>query len=105
MPRATPLPVRQTIWARHHQGQDAPTIAADLQLPLRTVQHLLQRCCERPEALRPAYRSGPQPAAPLLDVVLDYRTRHPAWGAELIRIELRRPADPPVVPCTRTLQR
>jgi hypothetical protein len=105
MPRATPVPVRQTILARQQQGQDATAIAQDLQLPVRTVQHLLQRLRQAPAVLPPAYPSGPRPAHPLCETVLDYRRQHPAWGAELIRVQLCRTRDPKDVPCARTLQR
>lgn len=105
MPRATAVPVRQTIRARQQQGQDASTIAQELQLPVRTVQHLLQRFRQAPGVLTPAYASGPRPAHPLCPTVLDYRRQHPTWGAELIRVQLGRTRDPKDVPCARTLQR
>gem|GEM_PF-3870567 len=37
MPRPIPIPVRQVIWKRFCDGQDAPTIAAQLGLAPRTV--------------------------------------------------------------------
>jgi transposase len=105
MPRALAVPVRQTILARQQKGQDAATIAAELHLCLRTVQNLLRRFREAPDAVAPCYPTGPRPPHSLLDTILDYRREHATWGAALIRAHLGRDRPDLVVPCTRTLQR
>jgi hypothetical protein len=111
MPRAVAVPVRQTILRRSQQGQSASAIAEELGLPARTVRHLIGRLSQGPEALAPSYRTRPAPPHPLLHDALDYRTAHPSWGAQLIRLhllrdqaQLRSPADFEV-PTARTLQR
>ena len=80
MPRALAVPIRQTIVARQRQGQDAATISADLQLHLRTVQNLMRRFRETPDAVMPRYAATPRPPHPLLQTILDYRRDHPTWG-------------------------
>ncbi len=110
MPRPIPLPVRQAIWRRYQDGQDGSTIARALDLPPRTVRHLLDRFGRGdPALLAPSYdRCGaatPKPDEALVRAALDLRRQHPTWGAGLIRVMLghRLPEDP--LPTTRTLQR
>ena len=43
MPRPMPMPLRQVIWNRFRDGQDAPAIAEGLGSPPRTVRRLLCR--------------------------------------------------------------
>lgn len=104
MPRAIPLPVRQIILARKQQGQDARTIAEDLNLCVRTVRHLLCRFQQGPDALRPCYGKNRRPPHPLLAEVLEYRRLHPAWGAELIRSQILTNKPNVSLPSARALQ-
>jgi hypothetical protein len=105
MPRAVPLPLRQLIHSRQRRGHAPSAIARDLQLPLRTVQHLLRRFRLHPDALAPAYPRGPRSSHPLASLLLDCRRAHPTWGAPLIRVQFCRDYPPDEVPSARTLQR
>jgi Homeodomain-like domain-containing protein len=105
MPRAVAVPLRQALWARQQQGQSPTTIAQELGLPLRTVQHLVQRFRQAEAVVPPAYRPGPRPPHALLPTVRAYRLQHPDWGAELIRVQLCRDHPDLAVPCGRTFQR
>ena len=56
MPRSLPVPVREAIWKRSCDHQDAATIAAQLVLNPRTVRRLIERLRrEGQTALNPAY--------------------------------------------------
>jgi transposase len=104
MPRAIPVPVRETILSRHQQGHSASRIAEDLDLPATTVRSLIQRLRSNPEALAPSYASD-RPDHPLLEEVLDYRRENSQWGGELIRTFLLDDHPKEDVPTARTLQR
>jgi hypothetical protein len=109
MPTPIPLPLRQQIWLRHQQGQEAMIIAHALQLCPRTVQHLVQRLQARGrDGLQTDYHAptaAPLAAEPLRHEALFLRQEHPTWGAGFIRIRLqaRHPSLP--LPSERTLQR
>src|SRR4051794_40227503 len=107
MPRPVPLPIRQAIWDRHQQGASSGELAVAFNLPPRTVRGLLQRGRQGPEALEPA-RPGPgadpKPEHPARVPAVLLRREHPAWGAGLIRVMLRRQGIEPL-PNARTLQR
>jgi len=105
MPRALALPVRLKIRARQQQGQDAATIAEELNLHLRTVQNLLRRFRTAPDAIAPSYRSRPLLGHDLRQTVLEYRRLHPCWGAPLIRVQLSCHQPALVLPSARTFQR
>jgi hypothetical protein len=92
VPAPIPPSLRQQIWDRHLQQQSAPAIAAALQLPPRTVRHLLR-----------LFRTQGQPTQPRFDLcgrrrcphftalrlrVLDLRRQHPRWGAQRILAQL-----------------
>jgi Helix-turn-helix domain len=112
MPRAIPFPIRQTIWQRFRDGQEAPVIAAALGLSPRTVRHLLCRFQRGGlGALEPSLDScgqaTPKPSETLVKAVLEMRRDHPGWGGKMIRVMLRRQglgSDSPL-PTARTLQR
>ena len=112
MPRAIPFSIRQAIWQRFRDGQDASAIAAAFDLPPRTVRHLLSRFQRGGlDALTTSHdscgRATPKPADALVQAVLQMRRDHPAWGGGLIRVMLSRQrldSDPPL-PTARTLQR
>jgi hypothetical protein len=110
MPRAIPVPVRQTIVQRHEAGETLPAIAADLHLSKWSVRKVWRRFRDLGAArLAPDYdRCGPrEPHTPrlLYRAALWLRRRHPTWGAAVIRLVLqeRWPAAP--IPHERTLQR
>ena len=108
MPAPLPLPLRRLIVRRAQQGQDAATIAQALQVPVRTVRHLLQRFGPQPNDLGPAYRPGPgRPAhqQPLYDLALALRQQHPTWGAGYIRVRLAQAYPVAALPSERALQR
>jgi hypothetical protein len=90
---------------RHRRGHGAITIAEDLDLPVRTVRHLLLRLQDDPDALSPSYGGKRAAPHPLLAEVLEYRRLHPAWGAELILTHIQRDRPNAVLPCARTVQR
>jgi transposase len=89
MPRALAVPIRQKILARHQQGQNATTIAEQMQLHLRTVQNLVKRFHNNPQALAPTYRTRPRPQHPLHEAALQCRRDHPRWGAQMIQLHLQ----------------
>jgi hypothetical protein len=61
MPRPTPLPLRAVIRRRWQDGQPTPQIAAELDLPERTVRRLIERFQQRGEAgLVPDYAHPPR---------------------------------------------
>jgi transposase len=101
------MPIRQAIWQRHQRGQNAMTIAHALNLPPRTVRHLVRRFQRRGnDALAPSYRYGSASLSDTDEVqqqALALRQQHPTWGAGLIRVILRRQAE--TLPSERTLQR
>jgi hypothetical protein len=112
MPRAIPFAIRQAVWLRFQDGQDASTIAGALDLAPRTVRHLLSRFQRGGlDAVATSYHScgqaTPKPADSLVQTVLQMRRDHPTWGAELIRLMLRRQGldSATALPTTRTLQR
>jgi hypothetical protein len=110
MPRPVPLPLRQAIWTRSRDGQDALTIAEALGLPPRTVRRLLGRFrSEGRGPLAPSYgRCGAATSKlpeSLLQAALGLRREHPSWGAGLIRVMLHRLLPDEPLPATRTLQR
>src|SRR5712692_2717651 len=89
MPRAVPLPVRQTLVQRHLQGETLAAIATDLQQPLPTVRQLWRRYRDRGEAgLAPDYarcaHRGPRSDRLIYRAALWLRRHHPTWGAGLI---------------------
>jgi transposase len=108
MPAAIPLPIRECIWRRWQAGESVPRLAADLQLPPRTVRNLVRRFAQKgPEGLTPDYercatRKLPEDSDTFRKAV-DYRQRHPRWGGGLIRVMLHEEQQP--APSTRTLQR
>ena len=95
MPRPVSLPLRQAIWNRFQDGQDALTIADGLGIPPRTVRRLLGRFRSAgPGPLAPSYgRSGAATSKlseSLVQAALGLRREHPTWGAGLIRVMLHR---------------
>jgi transposase len=110
MPRPLPLPVRQVIWRRCQRGQSVKTITQALDLPLRTVRHLVRRFRLRGDGtVAPSYRHHSATSADGADAVrqqaLALRQQHPSWGAGLIRVILRRQQIAESLPSERTLQR
>jgi hypothetical protein len=109
MPAATPQPLRQQIFDLHHSGLAPPQIASALQLPARTVRHLLANWQQMsPLDLSPLPHGGGRPLAEdrssLHDSCLRLRRDHPGWGAGRIRLELLdlhpTAAVPPRAPCS-----
>jgi hypothetical protein len=109
MPRAVPLPVRQSLVRASLDGTDTAELAARFALPRRTVQHLLRQARltdGQPSA--PAYRQGPRPPGPradLFDLACALRREHPTWGGGLIHVVLGRLHPGRALPAVRTLQR
>jgi transposase len=109
MPQPIPMPVRQQIWSRCLQGQDASTIARALGLCPRTVQQLVQRFRQGgQEALPPGYHA-PRLAASspehLVREAVFLHQEHPSWGAGFIRVRLQLRHPTLTIPSERTLQR
>jgi hypothetical protein len=109
MPPPIPLPLRQQIWTRHQQGQDATTIAHALRLCPRTVQHLVQRLRRRGAAGLQTIYHAPAPSAGVPEHVrheaVFLHQEHPTWGAGFIRVRLRARHPSVPLPSERTLQR
>jgi hypothetical protein len=109
MPSPVPVPLRRALWRRWQSGQAADLIARELNLPLRTVRHLLRRFrVSGHQAVAPAYSRTPcRPPAQeeIRRAAVHLRQEHPSWGAGLIRLELPAPAAGGTVPSERTLQR
>ncbi len=108
MPRPTPIPVRNAILRRWRNGQNISKIAGELGFSERTVRRLVERFRQRGDGgLAPDYHHpAPQPNAAqrvLYCAALDLRRAHPKWGAEYLRINLRRVGHS--VPTARTIQR
>ena len=89
-------------------GRSSAELAAAFGLPPRTVRGLLQRGRgggPRPSRrLAPAPPPSPTPGHPAWAPAVLLRREHPAWGAGLIRVMLRRQGIDPL-PDARTLQR
>jgi hypothetical protein len=109
MPSPVPLPLRQALVLAHEQGVDAPALAGQFGLPLRTTYHLLQQArLHQGDVLAPAYRAppkGPRGDAAVVRQARALRQQHPSWGAPLIRLILARHFPEQTLPAARTLQR
>ena len=109
MPRAIPLPVRQTIWVRTQRGHCAREIATDLGVAYETVRKLVRRFRRTQAVLTPAYgRCGhnQRVADPgLVQAAAQMRLLHPGWGTELIRVLLQEAFPGRSIPAARTLRR
>src|SRR3954452_8703420 len=108
MPRPIPIPLRSAIQRRWRNGQTVSHIAGELGLSERTVRRLVDRFRQRgdaglaPDYRRPAHASDAAQRL-LYCATLDLRRAHPKWGAEYLRIHLRRMGHH--VPSARTIQR
>ena len=110
MPRALPVDLRQTIVERHLAGMTLVAIAAELALSPWTVRAIWRRYRERgATGLAPDYvacgRPGPRLARPLYEQAVALRQAHPAWGADLIRVELAAACPDQPLPHAATLRR
>jgi hypothetical protein len=109
MPAATPESTRLSIWQAAQQGQDAAAIAQTLDLPVRTVRHLLQQFRLAGQACPPRFEhSGPvrDPAFDALRLqVLKLRQQHRLWGAERILAQLFPTGPIPGCPDASTVRR
>jgi transposase len=109
MPSPIPVPIRRAIFRRWQHGQTVADIAPELNLPRRTVRHLIRRFrLSSGQALAPGYqRTARRPLAQeaVRRAALQLRQEHPRWGAGLIRLELPAMATRGTVPSERTLQR
>jgi transposase len=109
MPRALPVSIRQTIVARHQQGESLAAIATALGLSRWTVRAIWRQYRRGGSpGLSPAYPhcGPPQPTSPrpLYLAALVLKRRHPRWGADLICLLLARRWENLAVPTPRTLQ-
>jgi hypothetical protein len=108
MPAPVPVPIRQSIWARHQAGEAVAELADFYRLAPRTVRGLIQRGRERgPEGLAPdptvsGRRRSTEHAA--YEPAIHLRRDHPGWGSELIRVLLAEQGTAPL-PSARTLRR
>lgn len=110
MPAAIPAPLRQRIWECVRAGVPVAVVAESLGLSERTVRHLARRVrLDGKEALAARYagcgRAALQEPPPLVQEALAIRNDHPAWGAGVIRVFLRRRHPKNALPSERTLQR
>jgi hypothetical protein len=110
MPRAIPVPIRETIVQRHEAGETLAAIATALRLSLWSVRKIWRRFRDLgAQRLAPDYdRCGPrQPHSPrrLYRAALWLRRRHPTWGAPVIRLLLKQRWPEAPVPHERTFQR
>jgi hypothetical protein len=102
-------PVRDEVIQRTHAGESSSQVAEALGVSRRFVRNLVRRFREEgPSALEIHYeRCGPrQPRASgkLVDAVRRMRAEHPAWGAPLMWVKLKKQFAEHMVSC-RTLQR
>ena len=106
MPAPVPVPIRESLWARHLRGATASELAEAFALPPRAVRDLLRRGRIRgPEGLAPDRPApGPRPEHPARAAALLLRHEHPAWGGGLIRVMLKRQGIDPL-PSGRTILR
>ena len=110
MPRPLSVPLRQEIVRRHQQGIPLTQIAADLAIPYGTVRNiwrLFRRHGRRGTGSRLSLLWSPGPpahpgAAPASPAISSANT--PAWGAGLIRLQLRKHAHDGRLPSVRSLQ-
>ena len=92
--RASLGPLRQEIVRRRQQGIPLTQIAVDLAIPYGTVRNIWRLYGRHDrDGLAPDYRSCGRPVPPriqeLLRIACDLKREHPAWGAGLIRLQLR----------------
>lgn len=109
MPRSVPLPIRRAIYRRLQQEKDVSAIAEELQLPARTVRHLVQKFRQNGATLAPDYGNCGSAHGtvipPLVEEVLAMRAAHAGWGAGLIRVLLTEDHPSQAIPSERTLRR
>jgi hypothetical protein len=109
MPRPVPLPLRQAIYRRLQHENDVSVIAEELQLPVRTVRHLIHKFRQDGAKLTPDYTRNKclrSPAVPpLIEAALAMRTAHGGWGAGLIRVLLAEDHPSQTIPSERTIRR
>ena len=109
MPRPLSVPLRQEIVRRRQQGMPLTQIAAEPAIPYGTVRNIwrLFRRDQR-EDLAPDYRSCGRPVPTriqeLLQIACDLKRDHPARGAGLIRLQLRKHVHEGGLPSIRSLQ-
>jgi len=109
MPAPIPLPVRQLVFKRWRKGESVVTLAEELKLSLRTVQHLIRRFALRGQsAVEPDYPHCATNKLPTdsdsFQKAMQMRQQHPGWGSGLIRVLLQEQGDD-ACPSERTLQR
>jgi hypothetical protein len=110
MPRPLAVPLRQEIVRRCQRGFTLTQIAAELAIPYGTVRNIWRLYRRHgSDRLTPNYRSCSRPVTArtreLLDLACDLKREHPAWGAGLIRLQLRKHERRRRLPSIRSLQR
>jgi transposase InsO family protein len=108
MPAPLPIPTRKAILRRWQAGQEAATVAADLDLIPRSVRRLYQRFRDHGISdIGPNHRTSNthRQDAPAYSAALALRQEHPTWGAPLIHVMLGHNFPKRSLPCPRTLQR
>ena len=108
MPAPVPVPIRQAIWALHQQGVSSADLADRFALTPRTVRGLIRRGHQRGAAgLAPDSTHPTRPSPwlhPARETALQLRREHPAWGAGMVRVWLRR-SGVDSLPSARQIQR
>jgi hypothetical protein len=107
MPRAIPLPIRQSLWESSQAGVSTAELARRFHLPQRTVRHLVKTTRDNNgQVACPAYSKGRVRDFPrdLLERARALKEQHPCWGAGFI-LEIMALDNPEKrLPCVRTLQ-
>jgi transposase len=109
MPAPIPMPVRQVIFKRWRKGESVVILAKELNLSVRTVQHLIRRFDVRGQnGLETDYARCSTNKLPTdsnsFQKAIAMRQQHPGWGGGLIRVVLKEQGIESC-PSVRTLQR
>ena len=107
MPAPIPNEIRRQIVKRHEDGEALTTISKDLHLSYNTVRKIWSHWRHH-NKLSPNYEQAQQKGTRKYTEVyadaIEMKRRHPRWGAQLIRLELKSQYPDRKLPAVRTLQ-